>query len=253
MQNYSSKFKINNLANHASKLRDFVLDILFPVECAGCGREGEWLCLTCFNKIKFKNYQYCLHCKKENEFGRFCPGCRPFYNLDGVLIAGDYDNRLIAKLIKNLKYNFVRDVAEDLGKFLILFLQNLNSESGFGEVVLAGGNLIIPVPLHNKRRRWRGFNQAELIAREVSGYFKLELSADKLIRIKYKTPQIKLSEAERKSNIIGCFGWRGENLNGRDVVLIDDIVTTGATLNECAKVLKQNGAGKVWGLAAAKG
>ncbi|MBU4347283.1 ComF family protein [Patescibacteria group bacterium] len=242
-----------NIINHANKLRDFVLDILFPIECAGCGSEGEWLCHKCFGKIKFKQEQYCLHCKKENKFGRFCPDCRQLYSLDGVLIAGDYDNRLIAKLIKNLKYNFVRDIAGDLGKFLILFLQNLNSESGFGGAVLAGGNLIIPVPLHNKRRRWRGFNQAELIAREVSGYFKLELSVDKLIRIKYKKPQIKLSEAERKSNIIGCFGWRGENLNGRDVVLIDDIVTTGATLNECAKVLKQNGAGKVWGLAAAKG
>lgn len=242
-----------NIINHASKLRDFVLDLLFPIECLGCGKEGEWLCQKCFNKINFKQSQYCLHCKKENEFGRFCFNCRPLYGLDGVLIAGDYDNRLIAKLIKNFKYNFIQDLSKAIGKFLILFLQNLNSESGFTEVVLTGSNLVIPVPLHNKRRRWRGFNQAELIAREVSGYFNLELSVDKLIRMKYKKPQVKLSEAERKSNVIGCFGWRGEGLAGRDIVLIDDIVTTGATLNECAKVLKQNGAGKVWGLVVAKG
>ena len=75
----------------------------------------------------------------------------------------------------------------------------------------------------------------------------------KLIRIKHKKPQAKLDEAQRQENIKNCFAWVGKKLTGQPIILIDDVTTTGSTLNECAKILKQNGAGEVWGLVVAKG
>ncbi len=275
------KTKFNFLLNHASRLRGFILDLIFPIECLNCGQEGAWLCEHCFRKLEFKPEQYCLHCKKENQFGQFCSVCQPRYALDGVWIAGIYEEQIIAKLVKSLKYGFTQSLATELGRFLILFLRDLinksqirRRDSRVASSDLVSGvdwrklkrisehpnalldfseNLIIPVPLHNKRKRWRGFNQAEIIAKEVASHFKLEMCTDKLVRIKHKKPQAKLGERDRKSNIVGCFCWNGNKLANRNVILIDDVATTGSTLNECARILKDNGAGEVWGLVVAKG
>lgn len=255
-------------------MRDFVLDLIFPIECLGCGGEGVWLCFDCFKKIKNKEKQYCLSCKKENSFGEFCPDCSRDYSLDGVWMAGSYEDKLITNLVKSLKYKFARELSVSLGKFIALFLRDLINKNRLSNIDLADNeiwrkldnikhspkiflnfneSLIIPVPLHKKRRRWRGFNQSEEIARELVRYFNLEMSADKLIRVKYKKAQVKLRAKERRENIKNCFAWRAENLAGRNIILLDDVATTGSTLNECARVLKENGAGEVWGLVAAKG
>ena len=214
------KINIHLLTDHASKLRGFILDFIFPIECLGCGQEGVWLCEKCFRQLKFKPAQYCLHCKKENKFGRFCLVCQPRYALDGVWIAGIYEEQVIAKLIKSLKYGFAQNLATELGRFLILFLHDLinksrvrSRDSRIASSDLVSGvdwrklrqisehpnalidfsqNLIMPVPLHSKRKRWRGFNQAEIIAKEVADHFKLEMSTDKLVRIKHKKAQAKV-------------------------------------------------------------
>jgi predicted amidophosphoribosyltransferase len=264
----------------AKKLKALFLDLVFPIECLSCGRGGAWLCPSCFSKIKSKESQFCLSCKQKSRFGRFCRNCYPDYNLRGVLIAADYDNELVAKLIKNLKYRFVGDLSKDLGRFLILFLLDLFPllarlrASGFRDQPLVADletcsrpplvniprifsnfskALIVPIPLHPRRKRWRGFNQAELIARRLADYFGAEISVDELLRIKYTKPQTKLSEEKRRSNIKNCFAWRAGGLAGRNIILVDDVATTGSTLNEAARVLKENGAGEIWGLVVAKG
>ena len=255
MNNYFLKVK-----NHAKKWRDFVLDLIFPIECFGCGREESWLCEPCFQKLKLKERQYCFHCKKENKFGEFCEDCRSDYFLDGCLIAGDYEDKSLAGLIKNFKYKFIKDLGSDLGRFLSLFFRNLKSRAvdlspragKYDFLFDFKGSLILAVPLARQRMRWRGFNQAEVLRAEIYGEA-TEEKTGRLARIKHKKPQAKLSEAERKENIKGCFAWQGENLSGRNVILIDDVATTAATLNECARVLKENGAGEVWGLVVAKG
>lgn len=237
----------------------FFLDLIFPIECLGCGRDGLWLCGCCFKKIKFKPRQYCLHCKKENDFGQFCPSCGVNYDLDGVWIAAFYDELLISRAIKDLKYHFITALADDLSRLIILFVDKmiepsrdlkLNSPPA---ILNFSDNLVVPVALAKKRLRWRGFNQAELLARKVAEKYGLPLDICGLVRVKHKNPQAKLAEAARLKNIKDCFDWRGGDLKKRSIILVDDVVTTGATLNECAKVLKANGAGEVWGLVVAKG
>jgi ComF family protein len=255
------KINFKAFLNRACYWRDFILDLIFPIQCLGCGKEGEWLCTPCFQKLEFKKSQYCLGCKKKNNLGEFCLNCRKNYFLDGILIAGSYDNsELLSKLIKSFKYKFVKDIGVDLGKFLAMFLKNLhNKASAFGwnenrfmNLENLEENIIIPVPLHKRRQRWRGFNQAEVLAERLLGK-KLEKQPGQLIRIKHGIAQAKLNEGARMKNVKNCFGWRGGDLAGRRVILIDDIVTTGATLNECARILKDAGAEKVWALVAAKG
>jgi ComF family protein len=258
----------------AKKLKALFLDLIFPIQCLGCGQEGIWLCRECFRRIKFKEIQYCLHCKKENKFGQFCSDCSKFYFLNGVWIAGDYEDELVTNLVKSLKYHFIEDLSGTLGRFLALFLRDLINKNRFigqdlyhGEIwrkldkikrspqifLNFNESLIIPVPLHTRRERWRGFNQVEIIAFKLANYFNIEISVGRLVRVKYAKAQAKLGEEERRNNIKNCFTWQADNLAGRNVVLVDDVVTTGATLNECARVLKGNGAGEVWGLVVAKG
>ncbi len=265
---------IKYIKQNTSKIWLFFLDLIFPIECLGCSREGFWLCGDCFKEVKLKPKQYCLHCKKENYFGQFCPPCRVIYSLNGVFIAALYDELLISRAIKSLKYHFISGLADDLGKLLILFVDKMLEQAKIVRFGLAAGldrkifeqakgmpatilnfseNLVIPVPLSNKRLRWRGFNQAELLARSLAEHYGLMLDNKNLVRTKHKKPQAKLDEIHRLENIKDCFLWQGSNLNKKNVILIDDVVTTGATLNECAKVLRAAGAGEVFGLVVAKG
>lgn len=252
----------------------FFLDLIFPIECLGCGRAGLWLCGDCFKKVRLKSKQYCLHCKKENDFGQFCPPCRVNYSLDGVWIVALYDELLVSQAIKSLKYHFITGLADDLSRLIILFVDKLLEQrkilkSGLDEgadwrnfklaenlplaILNFNDNLIVPVPLSKRRWRWRGFNQAELLSQRVAGQYGLALDSRSLIRIKHKKPQAKLAEIHRLENVKECFSWQGGRLKKKNIILIDDVVTTGATLNECAKTLKASGAGEVWGLVAAKG
>lgn len=272
--NINIKKLLNISHDHAQKTRDFLLDLIFPIECVACGREGTWLCQPCFSRLKLKAGQYCLDCKRPKRFGEFCAVCAPGRSLKGVWIAGDYEDKIIAKMIKGLKYHFARDLADVLGLYLSLFLKDLLtrsrlsgihlrsalSQDGFSCIKDSPGilfdlsrTLIMPVPLHKKRERWRGFNQSLVLAEKLAKNFHLEINAANLIRVRHKTPQAKLAGDERLSNIHGCFAWSGPNLSGKNIIIIDDVVTTGSTLDECARILKKAGAGEVWGLVVAKG
>jgi len=215
-------------------LKSFLLDLLFPVECLGCGRESAWLCLACSKKLKFGTDHKTLNLTT------------PF--LDRIFIAGDYDDPLLKELIKKFKYHFLASLAEPLGQFLIFFWQ--------GQLALINPlpdkTLLVPMPLAKKRLRWRGFNQAEMLARKLSAAFPYSLCQD-LKRKKYSRPQAGLSENERALNIKNSFFWTGDTLNGQTIILLDDVLTTGATLNEAARVLKEAGAARIYALVLAKG
>lgn len=232
---------------------EFFWDLLFPIECLHCGREEAWLCAECFQKIKSREKQNCPGCGGGRS-GRICEQCRGRYNLDGLLIAGDYDDVILQKLIKALKYKYVKPLASILAEFLLLFwraeaMEELGAVQGsFGKVIF------LPVPLHRRRLRFRGFNQAEMILNHFAEKSGLTVCLDILRRKFYTKPQAQLGEEQRLENIKNAFQCaRPEAVRGKMVIVFDDVATTGATLDACAKALKEAGAKEVWGLALAKG
>jgi ComF family protein len=162
---------------------------------------------------------------------------------------GSYDGGL-RELIHLLKYNGVRPAAKVLGRMLAGALTGL--ESAFERLTFEQAPiLVIPVPLYRAKRRQRGFNQAELIARAAltfgSARSRLRLAPDLLLRTRDTASQIGLSNHQRRANLRGAFAVaRTADITGSEVILVDDVYTTGATATECAQVLRRAGASKVW-------
>ena len=214
----------------------FIKDILLPEECLFCGKANYIVCPNCLNKIPFNCKTYKL----------------PAPNLDKILIAGDYENSHLKKLLRSYKYHFQKTLSAPLGEFLINYLKQKLKKPAIQELIADSKIIVVPLPLSNRRRRWRGFNQAELLAQAVADEFNWPINLN-LKRIKNRRPQAKLKEAERLVNLQGAFTWRGDCLDNATIILIDDIITTGSTLNEAADALKDVDAGVVIGLAVAKG
>jgi len=168
--------------------------------------------------------------------------------LDGVFSAAGYKDKPLQSAIHLLKFRFIKTLAKPLAQLLIKFYQKSLVTSGLSLVPI-----IIPVPLNKKRYLDRGFNQSELIAQPFAKHFNLELAADVVTRRKNTPHQVGLTKKKRQQNIKNAFMVNKPNLiMDKEIILIDDVVTTGSTLEEVAKVLKNSGAKKVWGLTIAK-
>ena len=270
--------KIKKRLNLVIRKINIFFNFIFPIECLFCKEEGTFVCKKCFKKLEFNTNNFCLCCKKKTVWGEFCISCKNQYYLDGILFATNYEDKKISNLIKKFKYNFVKEIGKDLAKFLYLYWKNFINSNIFQQktnfINLKKG-LIIPIPLHKKRYNWRGFNQAQILAEEFSKKTKFPINYQ-LIRTKYKKAQAKFNRQNRQENIKNCFSWLTlidkehpilpkfknnlfdqkntlNNLKNYEIILIDDVATTGATLNEAAKILKNNGAKKVWGLVVAHG
>jgi ComF family protein len=179
-----------------------------------------------------------------------CPVCRrierPF---DRAVAYGSYDGGL-RELVHLLKYNGVRPAAAVLGRMLAETIAGLQSE--FEQPPI----LVVPVPLFQGKRRQRGFNQAELIARAALKQLqdeRLRIRVDLLERIRDTHSQIGLTSHQRRENLRGAFAVeRAAEVTGRDIILVDDVFTTGTTATECARVLRRAGARQVWVATAAR-
>ncbi len=218
-----------------------LLEWLLPKRCVGCGGEGNWLCLACFETIELKSTPACADCQRLTIDGRFCRFHRKDHALTGLLSVDDFSPGVLREAIHVLKYNGVRELAHPLA---YLLWQRLSASS-------LTGALILPVPLHPKRESLRGFNQAALLARGLP-------AVDMTILVKYRatTPQADLDHIKRKTNLTGAFGIRQESAGkiiGKKIILVDDVSTTGATLDMIADLLRHHGARQVWGLVLAKG
>lgn len=210
------------------KIIDFFLDTIFPKYCVVCEQEGIYICKSCMRKALVTTFDI--------DKGK------------NVLVAGSYQNRYLREIIHYLKYRFIQELATPLADFLTRFLRQK-----FNEDFLQNKNIIlVPVPLYPKRFRQRGFNQSELIARGVSKYLRLPV-VPALKKIKSTVAQMTIQERNtRLKNLKHTFACDNQNaIWGKTIFLIDDVITTGATMEECAKVLKQAGAKKVWKVAVA--
>jgi len=220
-----------------------VLDILFPPLCLTCNahltnKEKEsHLCSACLQKIQFQTALFCPECRARLPAPAGLP-VQKICHRDAYMIgsATTYDNDVLKRLIWQLKYQNKKVAARALGKILGTFIQNLGYQ--FKNPIL------IPIPLHSKRERERGFNQAEIIARNVSHALHISIEPRVLARKKFTSPQPKAKDyEERKKNVAGCFEVRNADLLKRkQVVLIDDVFTSGATMDEAVQALRNAGA-----------
>jgi len=181
-------------------------------------------------------------------------------SLTDLYFALPYQNILIKKLIRRFKYEpFIKELAETLSLLIITHFQLLDNKPNLANFIL------IPIPLNEKRRRWRGFNQAEEIGKELSKFLparlasqgeaggKLPLVSNCLLRVKNNYPQVELSEKERKENVKDIFFCQNKKeIFGKKILLVDDVYTTGATMEESARILKESGAKEVWGIVVAR-
>jgi ComF family protein len=227
------------------------LDLIFPKKCLGCGKTGGYFCSDCLNLISLDPARICPVCERPSLGGFTHPGCLRPSSLDGLTAVFAYKG-LIKKAIKKLKYKFVSDLTSDL---IELFLSFCGEDKAFSDFCQQKKVFLVPIPLHSSRLRWRGFNQAELLGKMITENLGIVFLPDLLIRTKKTKPQVDLNEEERQKNILGAFSvnpnWKLEIENWK-FVLFDDVWTSGATLREAAKVLKRNGAKKVWGLTMAR-
>lgn len=238
------------------KLLSSVFAFLFPGQCLICQKESNhYLCFECFKKIKLASAT-CLSCGQASKLGQFCPTCQKKFYLDGVLVAGDLADKNLAQIIKAFKYHFLKELAWPLSSLLVKHLQGQviknplmpSSQDNFKIEDL----VLLAVPLSKRRERWRGFNQSHLLAQKVSSRLNIEYW-NYLKRVKYQKPQVNLKKKERQLNLKDAFAWSGPSLRGKKAIVIDDIATTGATLNEIARELKKQEALEVWGLVLAHG
>ena len=223
-------------------------NLIFPIECIFCKDDGKWICNSCFNKLNFKTSQTCPRCGRVDINNKICPHCSSFFYFDKLTIVGDYNDEKIKKTIKLLKYKFVKDLGKNLSDYVALFLSEKNEKDI--KKIYPQNTILIPIPIHKKRERWRGFNQSELIGKKLANNLGISFE-DKLKRIKYKKPQTKLRRRERIKNVENCFSWEGDSLKNKKILLLDDVITTGATLNEAARILKEEGAKKIEALVVA--
>ncbi len=231
---------------HLKKIISLFQDLIFPRFCVSCKREGEWLCQGCFDKFKITPQFFCPVCYRDNENGQVCHGCQERSFLDGVASLSLYNDETTAQLIKMLKYEYVEEVGEIFAKLLKKSLEINKFKDFFNQK-----DFLIPIPLHRDRYLERGFNQAEVIGGKWSEIVGASFVKDFLIRQRKTDPQAKLNGTARRQNLQGAFAVKNLPLPGK-IILIDDVFTTGSTMQECAKVLKEAGVGEIWGLTVAR-
>ena len=223
-----------------------LLDLLFPRICLGCGVEGTLLCRLCREQL-LAAAPSCLVCRRRNFTGILCPLCAERSALRRFLAPFSYRDILVRDLIHAYKYHGVRELAG-------LFASEIAAFLAFYNIRLPRGTLLVPIPLHRWRERERGFNQARLLAQALGD--RLQLTVVSSLRRRRPTEQqIEMDSYEqRRSNVAGSFYLTDPALaRKKTIVVVDDVATSGATLSEAARVLRQAGAATVWAIVIAKG
>lgn len=217
-----------------ASLLDRGLDLLFPRRCVNCGRFGDVFCAECERGMsRCSTGNRCPNCCARWDGEHNCPRCYGWDALDGALVAVDMQGAA-RKAVHGLKYRHIRDLAPVMAR------QVAGLPAHF--------DVAFAIPLHRSRLRQRGFNQAQALL-DLLPWTPAEGTLD---RVRKTDTQVGMNVGERRSNIAGAFAYSGPPLHGLSVALVDDVVTTGATANECARVLRDHGARAVYAYAFAR-
>jgi len=237
-------FSLPEILSTSGKLAEL---IFFPSFCQLCSDllespQERVVCQACWEQVRAQRRSYCLCCGRFFQGAgepHFCPDClkaRPPFSLHRS--ASKYEEK-VKDIILLFKYHHFKVLGEELARFAY---QVLKEEEGLWQKVDA----LIPVPLHPKRRRQRGFNQALVIAEELEKIRGIKVGRGILLKIKNVPAQTSLEAEDREKNVIGAFRVAQEDqIKGKRLLLIDDVYTTGATIRECSRVLKKAGAKEV--------
>ena len=210
------------LERSAARAWHWLLDLIFPPACGICGRVDFRLCAVCRRELDLLPLEYYFDDLEE---------------LDAVFATGKH-RHILRNAVRAFKYGGVTELAQPLAARLVKALRSLDWHV----------DAIVPVPLFADREAERGYNQAALLGRHLSAVMGLMYSADSLKRVRETSQQALLTQEERQSNVRGAFE-ASEAVKGLAVLLVDDVVTTGSTLRECAIALNEQGAGAVYGIA----
>lgn len=224
--------------------KDIFLNILFPRRCPVCGEitepAGSLICPACFRKLSFVKSPVCKICGKEieSQAAEYCRDCarhRHSFEYGAALL--NYDETA-AKSMAGIKYHNKREYLDFYGAAIAARF----------EKTVAGmrADVLVPVPVHRSRKRARGFNQAQVLAEILGQRLGIPVCPEMLVRTKKTLPQKNLSARERLSNLAGAFGAGPVPDEVKSALIVDDIYTTGSTMEACAAALKAAGVERVY-------
>jgi len=209
-------------------------DLLFPPRCGLCGRDGTLLCDPCIAELPAADGTRCERCWMPVRSGRLCAPCGEVAPAFTSLRAAFVLDAGARRLAHELKYEGLTSLAEPMGRAM------------FERLGTPEADLVVALPLHRSRERSRGYNQAALLAREISRHAGLPVSARAARRVRATAPLVKAMHREERLAIVrGAFSAKRDAVEGRAILLVDDVVTTGATLDACSEALLEAGASTV--------
>jgi len=240
--------KISKIFNFG---KNFVVDIIWSMECLGCGVSGEWICNRCKMSLPISQDFPCMVCMKPCIGGEVHLACSEESGVRGLLVSSSRKHRVLKEAIRLIKYENLREVAKDLGYLLV---QKVEVSVLVLNLLMNQDTLVIPVPLHKAREWERGYNQSKLLAQELAINFPATLGSGIVIRHKQTKTQTGFDRKKRFLNMKDAFQVvQADLVKNKNIILVDDVITSGATLDELAKVLKLNGAKEIWGVVLARG
>ncbi len=236
-------------------ITNYALHILLPPLCVICKKviniknDNYMVCKNCYNLIQPITTLFCQRCGKPlPDGGMYCYFCKlndTKHWFEYIRAAGVYTG-VLKELVHKLKYHVKDYLCKVLAKF---YFEQLKNQLPWNEI-----DYIVPVPLHFINKWRRGYNQSELISKELGKITKKQVKPDLLLRIRKTKTQVGLSREQRLTNLSNAFKYNKKyNLMDKNILLVDDVCTTATTINQCSEVLIRSGANKVWGATIAHG